>query len=211
MSGSGQSLLITVDGRGSKSVFDRLQDPSSPVNHAYPRARPSILGAAPSPMPPTDFPRVPLPSPYHSPPVQDHVPRYQSSERYNTSLGGEWHRDDHGHAFTTPGPSRTMISRSLSTGEHHLPSQHYRRHSEHSDRYDRRSPQDQRPPPLMATPTYPGHRISGRGQLMSNRGFQMSADAAHRTGLYNQQTAADSDRYGRRRAADPSRRYSQGY
>ena len=216
----GDSLLITVDGRGSKTVVGRrhsLQDTTPPMNHALPRARPSLLGAPPG----RDFPRVPHPSPYHSPPdFSPHFPMDQGvSGRYNRASpgGGQgvWHYDSPDHSFT-PLPPSGLVSRSLSTGDHHLPTQHYRRHSEHLERYDHRSPHqhhdDRRPvPPLIATPTYPGPRSSNRSSLMSHRGFQMSLEAAHRTGAYDRSPAASgSGRYGGDERT-PERRYSHEY
>lgn len=201
-----ESLLITVDGRGSNTIggghHGSLQDSSPLVNHVHLRARPSLLGTPPSgPMPARDFPRVPHPSPYHSPPpgYTPHFPMDQGGG-YNAPPGGQgaWHYNDPGHTFTPPtGGGREVIHRSLSAGDHHLPSQHYRRHSEH---LDRRSQQDSMPP---LTPTYPRPGNANRGRLVSHRGFQMSVEAAHRTGLYGGSPAAGSGGY------DGGRRYSQ--
>lgn len=198
-----ESLLITVDGRGS------VQDPSPLVNHVHLRRdRPSLLGTPRlGPMPVRDFPRVPHPSPYHSPPeFTPHFPLNQGGARYNAQPGGQgaWHYNNPDHTFSTPlaGGAREVIHRSLSAGDHHLPSQHYRRHSEQLDRRSQHDYRDNIPP---LTPTYPRPRNANRGGLVSHRGFQMSVEAAHRTGLYGE--SPSSGRYGG--PSTDSRRHSQ--
>lgn len=222
MDGGSGSLLITVDGHGSKTVMGRrhsLQDTTPPANYALPRTRPSLLGAPPPPPPLMDFPRVPHQSPYHSPP--DFSPHFAMergiSGRYNHASpgGGQggWHYGNPGHTFTSPPATSPLVSRSLSAGEHHLPTQPYRRHSEHLERSDHRSPHQHhgdRRSSLIATPTYPGPRNTNRSSLVSHRGFQMSIEAAHRTArVFDRSPSSRSGGYGDGRT--PGRRYSHGH
>lgn len=194
------SLRITIDGRGFKTPIgghSSLQDPSPPVNHVHPRARPSLLGTPPSVG--GDYPRQPHPSSSYPSPLEYDSRFPPDQGRYTTSRSPShnrerretWHYDNPGHTFTPPSGARGPVSRSLSAGEHHLPSQHYRRHSEHLEQRYGHQQHDDIIPPLMATPTYPNPNNRGR-PLFSSRGFQMSLEAA---GLYDGRSPAGSRRY----------------
>lgn len=173
---------------------------SPPVNHVHPS---SLLGTP-------DFPREPLPSSSYRSPTgySPHIPPPEQVGRYGASPGrrqGVWHYDNPAHNFTTPSQTRDMFSRSLSTGEHHLPAQHYRRHSEHLERYAHHSGQQRDSMhPLMATPTYPGVGNPNRGRLAAHRGFQLSLEAAHSTGAYGGGVEGGG-------SPASTRKYSQGH
>ena len=194
------SLRITIDGRSSLG-------PSPPVNHTYSMSRPPLLGMPSTPT--SEFPREPHQSPYHAPPPPDpsfftppqvwHGGGHPHSASPASRRGGEWHHNSpEGHTFL-PSPShgqRGMVSRSLSAGDHHLPSHPHRRHSEHFDGHNSRH-QDG----LLATPTYPPPHnhgrlpLSDRGRLLSHRGFELSVEAAHRYGRGREMGGRPPDLY----------------
>lgn len=199
--GGSESLVVTVDGRGSKTIVggQRSAHPispqrvvSPPINHVriQERSRPPLLITS-LPASSEDYPREP--HPYHTPyghsRISDHQGHLLDSDIHRSRMG-VWHHGSPGH---TPSPSQGrgvqgQFSRSFSSGDSHLPAPSHRRYSEHLERHNSRyHDSTPRPQALLDTPTsHTGHMTpyGERGSLSSSRGFLMSEQTARQTGLY---------------------------
>lgn len=172
----------------SSSLHNSLRSPHQ--NHIHNRIKPLPLLPTPPPIPrgPGDFPREPHTDTHHPPPLN----RLTDLRRYSLDSAqvgyerGAWH---HHTPSSLPSRMQGEFSRSLSSGESHLPpgppplQRRFSEQLEHHPRSYDTTPHQHNPrhaPPDHMTPYREGGGAS--------RGFRMSDEGARHAGYYHERS-----------------------